>query len=257
MEETFNKPSKLRILKLSKLLTDESVKIKHKTERNHERFNHKIYNINNINTFGNTQKYFHFTTNRTNVYNNTIYNNNRLDIIKKKPNKSNLNLPFILNAKKKKNKYNSGNKNTSISGYNNYLKIKSNKVYMRMNRLLMEETLKRLSMPKFRRAKRGERIFKEKSKSFGNEILFEDDFYDEQKDKRKKNIKNSKTNKNLFEKEKIKLKTQFTYLLKKNFRKLDSCEKKFDFVIEKTMKILSDYGISLSYLKKEEQNLDI
>ena len=44
---------------------------------------------------------------------------------------------------------------------------------------------------------------------------------------------------------------KFKASLKKHFRKLDSYEKKFDTVIEKTMKLLSDYKESLSYIKKE------
>ena len=49
----------------------------------------------------------------------------------------------------------------------------------------------------------------------------------------------------------MRIRTKFKVSLKKHFRKLDSCEKKFDLVIEKTMKLLSDYKDSLSYLKKE------
>lgn len=250
MNDNTNKQThKLKLLKLNTLLSDEYLKTKdsNKTERTHPKSLQKLYSINYPKSVLHTQNNFHINLSKFNI------NNYKLEAVKKKPFRNNINLPFLLNERnKKKNNYNINTINTinSINGYNNYLKIKSNKAYMKINRILMEQTLKRLSKPKFRRAKRGERIWKEKSRSFSNEIVFEEDLYDEQKEK----IKNKKkiTKNSLYEKEKMRSRAKFKFLLKNNFRELDSCEKKFDIVIDKTMKLLSDYKNSLSYLKKEE-----
>ena len=256
MEENFNRQSKLRLLKLNKLLSDEYQKYQNnnKTERNFPKSHHKLNVINYQNSLLHTQNNFYISK----IANNNNNHSNKLDSVKRKhKNSVQYNLPYILKDKnKKKSNFNSGNRINTITGYNNYLKIKSNKAYMRMNRILMEQTLKRLAMPKFKKSKRGDRIWKEKSKSFSNEIIFDDDYYEEQKKKEKskekaKIVKKSKKYENLFEKEKMKSRARFKVLLKKNFRELDSCEKKFDIVIDKTMKLLSDYKNSLSYLKKE------
>ncbi len=240
-------------MKLNKLLTDKYLKTKNnnKTELIFQKSLQKMNYFNYQNSIINTQNNFHTSISK----NNNNKSNNKLDSAKKKPRKSvQFNLPYVFTEEnKKKKKYNSGNRINTISGYNNYLKIKSNEAYRRMNRILMEQTIKRLSMPKFMKSKRRDRIWKEKSKSNNNnEIIFDDDYYEAQKEKEKaKNVKESKKYYNLFEKEKMRSRAKFKASLKKHFRKLDSYEKKFDTVIEKTMKLLSDYKESLSYIKKE------
>ncbi len=252
MAENFRRNTKLKLLKLSQLLSDDYLKTKldNKTERTHLKSHQKTNYIIYPNSYMNTQSNFHINISKI-APNNSISRKN--ESAKKKPrNSSQCNLPYLFKEKNKKKK--NYNIIGSIGGYNDYLKIKSNKAYMRMSRILMEQTLKRLSIPKYIRSKRKDRIWKEKSKSSSNEILFDDDYYETQKEKEKekeKKVKKSKKYKNLFEKEKMKSRARFKVLLKKNFRELESCEKKFDIVIEKTMKLLSDYKDSLSYLKKE------
>ena len=117
-----------------------------------------------------------------------------------------------------------------------------------MNRILMEQTLKRLAIPKFQKSKRKDNMWKERSKS-----LLENDLYNKEKEKNKLKIdlnKKKQKTRSLFEKEKIIIKKKFNFLFRNKFKQLDICEKKFDLVINNTLKILSDYKKSLYYLKK-------
>ena len=133
----------------------------------------------------------------------------------------------------------------SMEGYNNYLKMKTNKEFMRINRLLMEETLKRLAIPKFKKSKRKD-VRKGKSSS-KNDLLEEEKKKITIDDKKKRAV----SRKSLFEKEKTRTREKFNFELKLKFKELDSCEKKFDIVINNTLKLLSEYKNSLTYLKKE------
>ena len=74
-------------------------------------------------------------------------------------------------------------------------------------------------------------------------------------DKNKKlNIEKKHKNKNyLFEKEKMKCREKYKLSLKNNFKELENCEKKFDIVIDKTLKLFTDYKFSLSNLKSNEK----
>ena len=94
--------------------------------------------------------------------------------------------------------------------------------------------------------KRRDKTSSEKSKYLSNKDLLDDDFLNGRKRTGKKKELS------LFEKEKIKTREKFNFLLKNKFKQLDTCEKKFDLVIDKTLKLLNDYKISLQYLKKEE-----
>ena len=51
------------------------------------------------------------------------------------------------------------------------------------------------------------------------------------------------------EKERIKTRKRFNSILQTNYKKLDECESKFNRVIEKTMKMFSEFPDSLSLLK--------
>ena len=253
---------KLKLLKLNSLLTSENDKQKifMKTERLQPKYNSRISIIRNptqpINT--DSKKIIHKSSNQKLKENykkkfKTIYSNTPLL------------LPLLsIENKKKKNNFNNNNNSNSknicslnsIEGYNSYLKEKTNKEYMKINRMLMEQTLYRLSLPKFRRAKR-QTFKKEKTKaSDNNDNRYFEDYFDvdmgekDEKLKIEKRHKN-KINKSLYEKERIKCREKFTLLMKNNFKKLEACEKKFDKVIDKTLKLLSDYKMSLSYLKNE------
>ena len=120
---------------------------------------------------------------------------------------------------------------------------------MKLNRQLFEQTIKRLSLPKYVKSKRGKTIRKEKSNnSNDNNNILDIDLNDVINAKLKIEKKH-KDKKSLFEKEKMKCREKYKILLKNNFKELDNCEKKFDIVIDKTLKLLSEYKMSLSYLK--------
>ena len=240
-----NKIPKLKLLKLNSLLNEENIQYKNipKTERFYTPSKPKLSPYNSPPLSLRTQNNFHLT----------IKNNNQkknYETIKSKNIKSCSHFPNIRKGfKKKLNNYNISLKD-NIKGYNSYLKSKTNREYMKINRLLMEERLKRLSLPKFPKAKMKILMKKGKSKFSNDNNILEIEFDD---DTKKLNIENKHKAKNsLFEKEKMKCREKFLYSLKKNFRELDCCEKKFDIVIKKTLRLLSYYGNSLSNLKTEE-----
>ena len=256
---------KLKFLKLNSLLTSENLDQKPfmKTERLRQKYNTRLSIIRYPTQPINTQ-----INNFINNKNNKKLKENYKRKIKKRNSNISSSLPFpsLPNVnKKKKNKINANNNSNnictlkSIEGNNNYLKEKTNKEYMKINRMLMEQNLYRLSLPKFRRAKRGEATKKEKIQNVDNndngkfEDYFDADVDMEDKDEKLKIEKRhkNKIKKSLYEKERIKCREKFTFLLKNNFKELDKCEKKFDKVIDKTLKLLSDYKISLSYLKND------
>ena len=232
---------KLKLLKLDSLLIDENSQQKNfnKTERLFPNLKTKLnlirYPTISINTQSNLSK------------NNT---NQKSQNSKIKKIRRYSHLPFLINENKKKQKYFNIIPINAIKGYNNYLKEKTNRVYMRLSRQLFEQTIKRLALPKYEKSKRGKTIRKEKPINTNNNIL-EIDLNDEINTKQKIEKKH-KYEKSLFEKEKIKCREKFKILLKNNFKKLDNCEKKFDIVIDKTLKLLSEYKMSLSYLKNDE-----
>ena len=244
MEENLNmnKIPKLKLLKLNSLLDDKNIRYKNinKTERNYPRLKPKL-------TFHNNQ-FLSLNTQR-NVFSKFQINNQKpnYETIKRKTIKSYKHF----STTKKRNNYNINTINNN-GGYNNYLKLKLNRAYINMNRLLMEENIKRLSLPKFRKTKVQKFMKKEKSNFSNDKKIFEVEFEDDA-DKKLTIEKKHKARISLFEKEKIKSREKFIFSLKKNFKELDSCEKKFDTVINKTLKLLSFYGTSLSNLKTEEQ----
>ena len=242
-DKNSKKIHKLKVVKLKALLYNDHFKIKsaNKSQKFLPKSKTRISYSNTRNRLLYTHNNFHknlFNCNSRRYYENC-----------KKPNKQlSVNLPSISNDTKSKKKNYNYNYNTIniIEGYNNYLKEKSNRAYMRMNRLLLEETLKRLAIPKFQKSKRREITNSEKSKYLSNKDLLDDDFLNGRKrTAKKKEI-------SLFEKEKIRTREKYNFLLKNKFKQLDTCEKKFDLVIDKTLQLLNDYKLSLQYLKKEE-----
>ena len=185
-------------------------------------------------------------------YNKTTYNKKSFDNLKKRFNKGQNNLPYLINENKKKSNYFSILPMKKMEGYNNYLKEKTNRAYKKMNKLLMEETINRLSKPKFSRTKRSSMIRKEKSKLSNEREVLGVDIEDEINEKI--NIeKRHKDRRSLLEKEKTKSRERFKVLLSNNFKELDNCEKKFDIIIDKTLKLLSEYKKSLSYLRINDE----
>ena len=180
-----------------------------------------------------------------------------LENSKKKINIKNNILPYISKEYKKQSKNNNINYIKSIEGYNSYLKEKTNKAYLKMSRLLMEENLKRLSLPKYRKAKKGEFFIKEKSKYLNDNDISHVELFDEQDEHKAHNEKlkiekKHKKKNSLFEKEQIKRREKYKLSLKNNFRELENCEKKFDIVIDKTLKLFTDYKFTLSNLSNDE-----
>ena len=237
-DDIMKQPPKLKLFKLKYLLLQDE-NLKQKNNNKTERLYPKLKLI----------QYASLSQNNNN--NNKITNSKKsLENVKKKNNRRPSILPYIAKENKNKKKLNNYN---LFDGYNSYLKVKTNKAYMKMNRLLMEQTLKRLSLPKYRRTKRGEIIIKEKSKISNDNEFLEMEIDDDDKNK-KLNIEKKHKNKNyLFEKEKMKCREKYKLSLKNNFKELENCEKKFDIVIDKTLKLFTDYKFSLSNLKSNEK----
>ena len=135
-------------------------------------------------------------------------------------------------------------------GYTNYLKEKTNKIYRRKKLLLFEQKIKKLSLPKYKHITNFEN--KKASNSISTRHNYsnkKDDYYQlSQNYKYKKNL----NYKIIFEREKIKERKRYNEMLLTNFKKLDSCESKFNSVIDKTLKLLSEYQHSFGYIKNEK-----
>ena len=232
-----NQIPKLKSLKLDSLLFEENLQQQNfiKTERFFPKIKSKLTLFRYPTILMNTQSNF----NRNNI-------NQKSEYAKQKKIRRYSHLPYIISDNKKKKKYFNITPINGIEGYNNYLKEKTNKAYMKLNRQLFEQTIKRLALPKYEKSKRGKTIRKEKSNNSNN--ILEIDLNDEINEKLKIEKKH-KDKKSLFEKEKMKCRENYKILLKNNFKELDNCEKKFDIVIDKTLKLLSEYKMSLSYLK--------
>ena len=231
---------KLKLLKLDSLLNEENLQQNNfiKTERLFAKIKSKLTLLRYPTISINTQ---------SNFSRNSIYQ--KLENSKKKKFRRYSQLPYLISENKKKQKYFNITPINAIEGYNNYLKEKTNRAYMKLNRQLFEQTIKRLSLPKYVKSKRGKTIRKEKSNnSNDNNNILDIDLNDVINAKLKIEKKH-KDKKSLFEKEKMKCREKYKILLKNNFKELDNCEKKFDIVIDKTLKLLSEYKMSLSYLK--------
>ena len=235
---------KLKPIKISELLFKNRLKTdiniyNIKTERSNDKARNKFINLGYKNPFLNT-------INNTSLYKN----NNPIINLKYKSPVSKNNFPRmnqIINNKNNKKQ----SKRNSISlnqGYNNYLKEKINKTYLKMKRLLFEERIKRLTLPKHRLIINKDVIKEYKSKRDKYNSKENDSHYQlYQNYKYKKRLNNNR----ILEKEKIKSRKRYNTLLQNNFKKLNSCETKFNSVIDKTMKHFSEYQHSLGYVKSE------
>ena len=236
------KKHKLKLIKLNSLYYKNAIKSENniKKERIHPRYKLKFLNINYQNQLLYTNYNFHANLHKN--YSNKYYEN-----YKKKSSKININgyLPYLSTDNKNMKKNNKINPIDSMEGYNNYLKMKTNKEFMRINRLLMEETLKRLAIPKFKKSKRKD-VRKGKSSS-KNDLLEEEKKKITIDDKKKRAV----SRKSLFEKEKTRRNEKLNFELKLKFKELDYLKKKFNIFINNTIKLLSEYKNSLTYLKKE------
>ena len=247
----FQQEPKLKLFKLKSLLLPDN-KLKYKKNNNKTERLYPKYKLKKGYTSLSLKSHNNFHNN------NNIKNNSKksLENSKKKLNKKNTILPYITKENQKKSKKYLINSINSIEGYNNYLKEKTNKAYLKMSRLLMEENLKRLSLPKYKKTKE-QFIIKEKSKYLNENDISQVELYDEQDEhnghnEKLKIEKKHKNKKSLFEKEQIKRIEKFKLSLKNNFRELENCEKKFDIVIDKTLKLFTDYKFTLSNLSNNE-----
>ena len=246
--EEFNKSQKIKLkpIKLKELLyrnklKPESNKINNiKTERPNIITRNKRNIINLKNPYKNTLN----TTYLLNHNKSIEYSKNKSPLKKNK-------LPSInkITIKKKEKKEIKRNSIVLQEGYTNYLKLKTNKIYERMKRLLFEEKIKRLSLPKYRKNITFEKTKKNKNKGKYNSTE-NDEVYRLNQNYRYK--KHSYGN-HLFEKEKIKLRQRFNDILRVNFKELDSCEIKFNSVIDKTLRLLSEYQDFLADLEKDDE----
>ena len=122
-------------------------------------------------------------------------------------------------------------------------------MYKRMKRLLFEEKIKKLSLPKYNKIIKFENSRTYKNKITNYNLTENDQFYQINTNyKYKKHLHDNL----LFQKEKIKARKRFNTILQYNFKKLDSCERKFTNAIDKTMKLLSEYQHTLGILKTND-----
>ena len=245
MDESNNsKKLKLKKIRLEAILINNKFRVESnniKTERPNTNTKNKLYSLNNKNHYLNT-------------LNTTCLHKNNKSIINlkyKTPHRKN-NLPEINKTIYTKKDIKKRNK-ISIDlngGYTSYLKEKKNKIYRKMKHLLFEQKLKRLSLPKYRHIINFEN--KKASNSISTRYNYQnkkDDYYQLNENcKYKKHLNDMQ----LIEKEKIKERKRYNEILLINFKKLDSCETKFNSAINKTLKLLSDYQHSLGYLKNEK-----
>ena len=230
---------KLKPIKISELLLKNRLKTdiniyNIKSERSNNKTRNKFINLGYKNPFLNT-------INNTSLY----QNNNQIINLKYKSLVRKNNFPQmnqIINNKNVKTQ----NKRNSIclnDGYTNYLKGKINKTYLKMKRLLFEERIKKLSLPKYRLI-----INKDYIKEYKNK---EDQYNSKENEFQNNKYKKRLNNNRLLEREKIKSRKRYNKILQINFKKLNLCETKFNSVIDKTMKHFSEYQHSLGYLKSE------
>ena len=236
---------KLKSIKLSEILYKNKLRreiINHKTERINIKSRNTLDNLKIINPLINTVNTTSISKNRNPIANLKFQS----------PNKKN-NLPTIIKLNIQKKEINEGKIN-SISlnkGYTNYLKEKTSKIYRRMKHLLLEERIKQLSLPKYKRINNIDNIrsYTYKNKNDKNNKQNDIDiFYQLNPNyKYKKHLHNNR----LIQKEKMKARKRYHDILQINFKKLDSCESKFNSVIDRTMKLLSDYQHSIGFIKTE------
>ena len=212
-----------------------------KTERTIMTSRNKLYSLNNKIQYLNT-----LNTTCLHKNNKTILN------LKYKTPLRNSNLPEINKTVFTKKEI-KGRKKIFIDlneGYVSYLKERKNKIYRRMKHLLFDQKIKKLSLPKYRH------IITFENKKTSNSINTKHNYSNKKDDcyQLNSNYKYRKhlNDKQLLEKEKIKERKKFNEILLFNYKKLDSCETKFNSAINKTMKLLSEFQHSLGNFKNEK-----
>ena len=220
---------KLKPLKLNELLFNNELKTEYtiKTERTNKKSINNLYTID---------------------FKNRVTNNCH------KPNNKISNLKYKTPNIKKKifdiNQFTTDKRNniTLFNNYrtNSYLKEKSNKIYKKMKSLLFEEKIKKLYTKKYKHIN-FEELKLNKIKNKKTNYFYKDNNLNDLNinNKLKKNIDSNY----FIEKERIKTRKRFNSILQTNYKKLDECESKFNRVIEKTMKMFSEFPDSLSLLK--------
>ncbi len=245
IDESYNsKKLKLKKIRLEAILINNKFRAESnniKTERPNINSRNRLYSLNNKNQYLNT-----LNTTCLQKKNKTIIN------LKYKTPFRKSNLPELKQITYNKKEIKGSNKISIdlIGGYTSYLKEKKNKIYRKMKYLLFEQKLKRLSLPKYRHIIN----FQNKKTSNAKSARYnyqntKDDYYQlNQNCKYKKHLNDVQ----LIEKEKIKERKKYNEILLKNFKKLDSCETKFNSAINKTLRLLSEYQHSLGYLKNKK-----
>jgi len=245
IDESYNsKKLKLKKIRLEAILINNKFRAESnniKTDRPNINSRNRLYSLNKKNQYLNT-----LNTTCLHKKNKTIIN------LKYKTPFRKSNLPEINQITYTKKEIKGRNKISIdlIGGYTSYLKEKKNKIYRKMKHLLFEQKLKRLSLPKYRHLINFEN--KKTSNSISARYNFQnnkDDYYQlNQNCKYKIHLNDMQ----LIEKEKIKERKKYNEILLKNFKKLDSCETKFNSAINKTLRLLSEYQHSLGYLKNQK-----
>lgn len=283
IELDIKRRNKLRGLRLSKLFRKESLEnykdkdtLREETPKLHvakslNRFNKTAY-LKYITRARNKRNYLMTEREGNKIHGKDFFNNIFKDInsqggggypsFQKSPQKRKNKLPTLSSPLEKfsngpKTFYKSGgggygNNSMDRNGFNSYLKIRANKEMLRKNKKLLEETLRRLSLPKFKKTVLYNKIAKnEKDDDNDNNNFFEMLDFDIPQEQLKgiiednnyikgKNNFNCKKKKSLFEKAKEKDKVNEIKTLHRKYKELEICEKKFDVVIGKTLEMLNN-----------------
>ena len=222
-----NKFEKIKKIKLSKLLFKSKLKPNFnsyniKTERSNIESRNKLHFINNKNLFLNTLNATYLNKRNIPKYN-----------IKYKSVNRKINLPGLNKIKTNKNL----RKDKPIfnnQGYNYFFKSKENKNNYKMNEILLDDKMDKVSLSKY-------------NHNFNNKLIKTN----KNNDNRYKSAKSNNLFNRLVKKEKIESRNKYNTILNLTYKKLDKCETKFDSVINRTMKLLFEYQKFFGILKKE------
>ena len=121
-------------------------------------------------------------------------------------------------------------------GYNYFFKSKENKNNYKMNEILLDDKMDKVSLSKY-------------NHNFNNKLIKTN----KNNDNRYKSAKSNNLFNRLIKKEKIESRNKYNTILNLTYKKLDKCETKFDSVINRTMKLLFEYQKSFGILKKENK----
>ena len=231
-----NKQEKLKLkqIKLSEILFQDKLNpdfniYNIKTERPNIKSRNKLLCVNNKNNFLNT-------LNTTYLYKR---NKPKINLNCKSVNR-NSNLPGINKITSNKNLTKS-RPVYNIEGYNYCFSVKKNKIYEKMNKLLLDKQnnkIYKISLPKYKC-------------KFNNELI---KTTKNNNNNRYKSAKDNNLFNRLIKKEKIESRNKYNTILTSTYKKLDNCETKFNRVIARTMKLLFEYQKSFGFSKEENKN---